>query len=178
MSIFDIVKTLEQYSGAGAANPSANVHQDFDQVAQSAPQPQLAAGLSEAFRSGQTPPFGQMLGTLFSQSNGQQQAGILNHLLGSLGPAAAGAGALGGLSSVLGGGAGLSSILGGATQVTPQQAQQVSPEAVQQLAEHAQQNNPSIVDEAGSFYAQHPTLVKALGAGSLAMIMSHMSRNQ
>jgi hypothetical protein len=168
MSILDIVKTLEQYSGAGAANPPANVHQDFDTVSQSAPQPQLAAGLSEAFRSNQTPPFGQMLGTLFSQSNGQQQAGILNQLLGSLGPGAATAGALGGLSSMLGGG----------TQVTPQQAQQVSPQAVQQLAEQAQQNNPSIVDQAGSFYAQHPTLVKALGAGSLALIMSHMSRNQ
>ena len=168
MSLFDIVKTLEQYSGAGAGNPPPNVHQDFEQVAQSAPQPQLAAGLSEAFRSSQTPPFGQMLGTLFSQSNGQQQAGILNHLLGSLGPAAAGAGALGGLSSLLGSG----------TQVTPQQAQQVQPEAVQQLAEQAQRNNPSIIDEAGGFYAQHPTLIKALGAGSLAMIMSHMSQNQ
>ena len=168
MSLLDIVKTLEQYQGAGAANPSANVHQDFENVAQSAPQPQLAAGLAGAFRSNQTPPFGEMLGTLFSQSNGQQQAGILNQLLGSLGPAAAGAGAVGGLSSLLGGG----------TQVTPQQAQQVQPEAVQQLAEQAQKNNPSIVDEAGAFYAQHPTLIKALGAGSLAMIMSHMSRNQ
>jgi hypothetical protein len=168
MSLLDVVKTLEQYSGASAANPPANVHQDFEQVAQSAPQPQLAAGLAEAFRSNQTPPFGQMLGSLFSQSNGQQQAGILNQLLGSLGPAGAGAGALGGLSSLLGGG----------SQVTPQQAQQVPPETVQQLAEQAQRNNPSIIDQAGSFYAQHPTLVKALGAGSLALIMSHMSRNQ
>src|SRR5579875_1997742 len=100
MSFLDIVKTLEQYSGAGVTNPPPTVHQDFEQVAQSAPQPQLAAGLSEAFRSNQTPPFAQMLGTLFSQSNGQQQAGILNQLLGSLGPAAAGAGALGGLSSI------------------------------------------------------------------------------
>lgn len=168
MSLLDIAKTLEQYSGAAAADPPANVHQDFEQVSQSAPQGQLAAGLSEAFRSNQTPPFSQMLGTLFSQSNGQQQAGILNHLLGALGPAAVSGGALGGLSS----------LLGGATQVTPQQAQQVPPETVQQLAQQAQNKNPSIIDQAGSFYAQHPTLVKALGAGSLALIMSHMSRNQ
>lgn len=169
MSLLDLVKTLEQYSGSAAVNnPPANVHQDFEQVTQSAPQPQLAAGLSEAFRSNQTPPFGQMLATLFSQSNGQQQAGILNQLLSSAGPALASSGALGGLSSLLAGGA----------QVTPQQAQQVQPETVQQLAEQAQRNNPSIVEEAGSFYAQHPTLVKALGAGSLAFIMSHMSRNQ
>lgn len=168
MSLFDIVKTLEQYSGAGAANPPGNVHQDFEQVAQSAPQPQLAAGLSNAFRSNDTPPFGQMVGSLFSQSNGQQQAGILNRLMGSVGPAAMSSGALGGLAGLLAGG----------SQITPQQAQQVQPEAVQQLAEQAQKNNPSIIDEAGAFYAQHPTLIKALGAGSLAMIMSHMSQNQ
>lgn len=168
MSLLDVVRTLEQYGGTSAANPPASVHQDFEQVSQSASKPQLAAGLAEAFRSDQTPSFGQMLGTLFSQSNGQQQAGILNQLLGSLGPAAASGGALSALSSLLGGG----------TQVTPQQAQQVTPETVQHLAEQAQRNNPSIIDEAGNFYAQHPTLVKALGAGSLALIMSHMSRNR
>jgi hypothetical protein len=47
---------------------------------------------------------------------------------------------------------------------------------VQQLAEHAQASNPSIVDQASSFYAQHPQLVQGLGAGALALIMSHMSK--
>jgi hypothetical protein len=104
-----------------------------------------------------------MLGSLFNHSNPDQRAGILNQLLGSVGP-----GALGGLSSLLGGG----------NSVTPDQAAQVPPQAVQQLAEHAQQKNPSIVDLASSFYAQHPGLVKTLGAGALALVMSHMSRRQ
>jgi hypothetical protein len=52
----------------------------------------------------------------------------------------------------------------------------VSPEAVHQLAEQAEKNNPSIVDQASRFYAEHPTLVQGLGAGALALIMSHMSR--
>jgi hypothetical protein len=47
---------------------------------------------------------------------------------------------------------------------------------VQQLAEHAQKQNPSIIDQASQFYSQHPTLVQALGAGSLALIMSHLSK--
>ncbi len=34
----------------------------------------------------------------------------------------------------------------------------------------------SVVDMASQFYAQHPTLIKSLGAGALALIMSHMSR--
>ena len=58
------------------------VEQDYSRVAPSAPQSHLASGLAEAFRSDETPPFGQMLGTLFSNSNGQQRAGILNQLLG------------------------------------------------------------------------------------------------
>ena len=60
--------------------------------------------------------------------------------------------------------------------MTPEQAGKISPETVTELAEHAQKQSPSIVEQASAFYAQHPTLVKALGAGSLALIMSHLSR--
>jgi hypothetical protein len=60
--------------------------------------------------------------------------------------------------------------------VTPQQAQQVSPQQVQVLAQQAAKKNPSIVDQAASFYAQHPTLVKTIGAGALALLMSRISQ--
>jgi len=163
----NLMGVLDQYRNASPTNPPANVEQDYAQVAHAAPQGSLATGLSEAFRSDQTPPFGQMVGTLFGNSNGQQRAGILNQLLSSVGPSLLASGALGGLSGLL---------HGGQTQVTPEQAQQIPPQAVQDLAEHAQKQNPSIVDQAGQFYAQHPTLVQALGAGSLALIMSHLSR--
>lgn len=164
MSLSNLMGLLQQYASPGTSN-AGKAEQDFDQVSQTASQPHLASGLAEAFRSNQTPPFPQMLSTLFSNSNGQQQAGILNRLLASASPAIAS----GILGNFLGGG-------GGTSQITPEQAQQVPPEAVHQLAEHTQHNDPSIIDQASSFYAQHPTLVKALGAGSLALIMSHMSR--
>ena len=32
------------------------------------------------------------------------------------------------------------------------------------------------IDQAANFYAQHPTLVKSIGAGALALLMSRMSR--
>lgn len=167
MGLSGLMGILNQYRDASAGAPPPNVEQDYSQVAQNAPQSHLASGLAEAFRWDQTPPFGQMLRTLFSSSNGEQRAGILNQLLGSVGPGLLASGGLSGLSGLLG---------GGQSTVTPQQANQVSPEQVQQLAEHAEKQNPSIVDQAGQFYAQHPTLVKALGAGSLALIMSHLSR--
>ncbi len=167
MGLANLMGILEQYRGGSPNAPPPNIENDYDQVTQSAPQSHLAGGLADAFRSNETPPFAQMLSTLFSKSNGQQRAGILNQLLSAAGPGILGAGGLGGLLGTLG---------GAQPSVTPEQANQVSPQAVQQLAEHAQKQNPSIIDQASAFYAQHPTLVKALGAGSLALIMSHMSR--
>ena len=166
MPLSDLLDILKQYRGASALTPPATVEEDYSQVAQSAPQSHLASGLAEAFRSDQTPPFSQMLGTLFGNSNGQQRAGILNQLLRAIGP---GLLASGGLSSLAG-------WLRGGNNVTPEQADKIPPETVQQLAEHAEKQNPSIVDRASEFYAQHPTLVQALGAGSLALIMSHLSK--
>jgi hypothetical protein len=163
----DLAGVLKQVAGGDA--PAAEVHAAYDKVAASVPPAALAEGIAHAFRSDQTPPFEQMVSGLFGQSSGDQKAGLLNQLLSSLGPggvtqALGGAGGLAGLAGVLGGGS-----------VTPQQAQQVSPEAVQILAQHAAAKDPGIVDRAASFYAQHSTLVKAVGAGALALLMSKIS---
>ncbi len=172
MSLSNLFGILQQYAGQGsAASPAPNSAQDpekdFQQVTQHASQDHLAGGLSEAFRSNGASSFPQMVSTMFANSNGQQQAGIVNHLMSALGPAAS--------SGILG------NVLGsnfGQGQIEPHQASQVSPEAVHQLATEAQKSNPSVVDQASNFYAQHPTLVQGLGAGALALIMSHMSQRQ
>jgi hypothetical protein len=61
--------------------------------------------------------------------------------------------------------------------VTPEQASQISPDEVRELAEKAEQQNPSIVDRMGDFYAQNPTLVKAIGGAALAIALGHMAQN-
>src|SRR5580765_6251660 len=63
-----------------------DVHGAYDQVAGQVPQGTLADGLKQAFNSDQTPPFHQMLGGLFGQSSPDQKAGLLNRILGALGP--------------------------------------------------------------------------------------------
>ena len=167
MDLSNLGAILGQYVHASAEAPPAGVEEHYQQVAGSAPPPRLAGGLAEAFRSQATPPFGQMLRTLFSNSNGEQRAGILNELLQAAGPGALASGSLSSLAGLL---------HGGQPAGTPEEAGRVSPDAVQQLAEHAQKENPSIVDQASEFYSRHPTLVQALGAGSLALILSHLSR--
>jgi hypothetical protein len=167
MQLTDLVGIFEQYRNASVANPPQNVQQDYQRAAETVPSSHLADALSEAFRSGQTPPFNQMVGSLFANSSPDQRAGILNHLMGAVGPGALGSLALGSLGGLL---------RGANANVSPEQAKQVSPEDVQQLAARAEQQNPSIIDHASQFYSQHPQLVQALGAGSLALIMSHLSK--
>jgi hypothetical protein len=185
----DIMKELggllQQYQGVAPDQAPDTVHDDFDQIAQAAPQPALADGLAAAFRSDKTPEFGQMTANLFNNSNPQQQAGLLNTILKYAGPAILGrimSGGGGGGASA-GGGGGLSDLInmfrgGGQQQVTPEQAEQISPEAVQQVADEAQKHDPSIVDKISDFYAQHPTLVKSLGAAALTIALSKIANRQ
>lgn len=169
MSWFNQVSDiLKRYTGGSTPATSDSTHADFAKVAEQAPPSAMTGALSEAFRSSSTPPFEEMVSQLFGHSDDGQRAGILNHLIAAAGPAALSGGVLANLKGMLGGGS--------QPTVTPEQARQVSPEAVRQLAEHAQKNDPTIVERASAFYAQHPTLVQGLGAAAIALIMRHMSK--
>jgi hypothetical protein len=157
---------LQKYTNTDPSQTSADVHQHFDAVAQAAPAGALAQGISAAFNSSETPAFGQMVGNLFGQSSPDQKAGMLNQLLAVAGPSA----------MALLASKGLSGLVNNSGQVNPQAASQLSPDAVAELASHAQKQNPSIVDSVSGFYAQHPTLVKALGATALSIAMAKMSQ--
>jgi hypothetical protein len=162
----EIGTLLQQYKGASASSPPTSAPEDFTKVADHAPASALSDGVSAAFRSQSTPSFGEMIAQLFAQSDGAQRSGILNHLIAAAGPAASSMGLPTSLNPP------------GATgaAAAPQQTQQLSSEAVQRLAEEAQKRDPSIVEKASEFYAQHPALVKTLGVGALAVIMSHLSQ--
>ena len=167
-AISDIISRYSAQSGGTAAAPQ-DPHQDFQQVVQAAPPNVVAGGISEAFRSDQTPPFPEMLANLFSQSDPSQRAALLNRLIASLGPGA--------ITSVAGLG-GLSSLLSGSTNVTPAQANQISPNQVQQIAAHAEQQNPSVVDQVSGFFAQNPQVMKAVGALALTIALRHMAQRR
>jgi hypothetical protein len=157
MGLLDILNQVVGGNAGGAGQ--------FSQVAQAAPVDVLGKGLAEAFRSNQTPPIGDLVGQLFGNSNGQQQAGMLNQVLATLGPAAASALAGGALGRVLS---------PGATHITPDQAAQVSPDEVAQIVDHAHAANPNIADQLGGFYAQHSALLNTLGSAALAVAMAKM----
>ena len=161
MSLFDqLGGILQQYTGGGAPANQQDAINHYQEVARQAPQSSVAGALSSVFRSPSTGTFGQNISSMFGASDPNQRAGILNTILASAGP---------GILANLGLGS-------GTTHVTPDQAQQINPNAVEQAANHAQSQDPSIIDRASQFYAQHPTLVQALGAGAAVLAMQHMSQ--
>lgn len=159
---------LQNYAQSGGQANQGEVEDHFNQVAQAAPQQDLASGIAGMFRSDQTPAFGQLVGQLFGNSSPDQRANLLNSLLSS----GAGAGVLQQLAQS----AGVSLPAGGGTpQITPEQAAQIPPQAVQQAAAHAETRDPSIVDRVSELYAQHPTLIKTLGVAAMGMALHHMA---
>src|SRR4051812_11448934 len=167
---FDLRGLLQQYLGDGGVQSKDNVVNDFHHAAQNAPSDVVSQGLSETFRSDQTPPFGKMVGDLFNQADPQQRAGMLNQLLSGLSPTA--------LRSLVSSGA-LSGLLdhsrGQPEVISPEQAQQVAPAQVQQIASQAEQHSPDIVEKMSGFYAEHPGLVKTLGGAVLSIALAKMA---
>ncbi len=162
MSLMDILNQ--------ALNGNANTVQDHhvDQIAHHAPPDVLGKGLAETFRSDQTPPIGDMVSGLFGRSNGQQQAGMLNQVLATVGPT---------LAATLAGGL-LSKVLQpGTTQVSPAQASKLSPDQVRDVVNAAHQKDPNTADALGNFYAQHSGLIKTLGGAALIVALAKMKNS-
>jgi len=159
---------LKQYSG-GATSSTPAVEQHFDQVAQAVPSSTVASGLAEVFRSQQTASFPQLAAQLFANGNSQQQAGVLNGLVATLGPSVIAKFAGSAPNSPL------ASLLQSAGSITPTQAATVNPADVEALTSHAQGQDPSIIDRVSAIYAQHPVLIKSLGAAALTIAMKKIA---
>jgi hypothetical protein len=155
MSLLDSIGDLLKRATKGEAS-EGEVHAAYDQLAGAVPPDALADGLSHTFKSDQSPPFEDMVSGLFDKSSPEQRADFVNHLLAVLGPA--------GVAQALD----AAGIKGGSPG-------QISPAAMQGLARQAAAKDPSIIDRAASFYAQHPTLVKSIGVGALALLMNRIN---
>ena len=169
----NIVDILKQY-----AERPTDTQTDFDEVAREVPPDVLGSGIAQAFRSDKTPPFADMLGSLFGGSSGPQRAGLLGELIRSVAP--------GVLSGLAGGALGrfAQGALGGATATSPtrpatidaRDAEQVTPEQIKEIAVAAEKADPGVMDTLGAYYAKHPELVKILGGTALAIALGQVAQ--
>ena len=165
MNVMDILK---QY-----AERPTDTETDFDEVARQVPPDILGSGIAQAFRSDQTPSFGDMIGNLLGGSNAQQRTGLLNQLIQAVGPAV--------LSGVAGGALGRlvqglqNQSASAQPTLTPAQVEQLTPQQLKEIAVAAEKKDPTVLDKVGSFYAQYPDLVKMLGGAALAIALGQMA---
>jgi hypothetical protein len=162
----DLMGILGSVLGGQQQQNDDQINNAFDQFSQGASRGDMASALMGAFGSNQTPAFGNMLGSMFGNASGDQKAGLLNTILAAAGPAL--------LSQVMSGrGMNLGSLLGGSQQFTPEMAQQVPVEALEDIAAQTGQNESSLIGQVSDFFAEHPTLVKGLGAAAVGVALNH-----
>ena len=158
MGFLDEIEGLA--GGAGGTDLTARFHQLVGAAGPNA----LSQGMTAALSSGQAPPFAQTVSQLFANGSADQKAGMLNRLLASATPEMQ---------------AKLTAMIPGATggPITSGQATGVPSETVQTVASQMVQHNPGVVSEMGSFYSEHPTLVKTLGAAAMMVAMRSIAEH-
>ena len=161
MSLLDQLSRVFK-SAMGDNVSEQDAHQHYDQIASNVPREQLGAAIGPAMSNLDSGDVQQRIANSASQMNSNQRGSLLGMLLGGLG---GGGGNIGGLLSQLG--------VDPSVQNNPQNA---SPEDLGKVAAHAQSNSPDVFHKAMGFYADHPTLVKALGTAVIAGVARHLSQ--
>ena len=162
MALIDVLQQILQ--AAKAPEP-----QQIEQITREASRDELKVGVDEALRSKETPQLSQIVAEMFERATPQQRAEILDTLTEKLGPGA--------LAGVAGGT--LAGHEGPDTPPVPlEKATQVTPEQVRDVVTTARRaDEPGLFDRMSSFYAEHPELVKTLGAGALMIALARMKQN-
>lgn len=166
----NIADLLKQY-----ADSPTDTQADFDAVAREVPRDVLGGGIADAMRSDQTPPFANMIGSLFGGSDPQQRAGLLSQLIRAAGPAILSSIGGGALGRIVQGMQGKDSAGASALEVSPTDAAAVTPDELREISATAEKQDPGIFDKIGAYYAQHPEVVKVLGGAALAIALGRMA---
>ena len=197
-SPIDYAGILKQYMNAPDGKAVASAEDDFNQAVYMSPRDDIGQALAAAFRSDQTPPPEQMVSQLFGRSNPLQQAGLLNQLIRTLGPvvlASIAGKVFSGMKSAppnldagvdrsagqsagpsMSPSAGQTSVAIPPPQITPQQAQEITQQQVSDITKQAAEKDPTILDQLGRYYAQHPDLVKTLGGAALTIALAKIAQ--
>lgn len=166
MALNDI---LGRYADSRRPHPPAEVEHDFDEVLGEASPDTLEEGIAAAFRSGETPPFEEMVAQLFEHSDSRTRASLLDNLLAGLGPTALAGAGRGRLIEVW------KRYLAGA-RVAPTSAAGIDPRHVEEVARQARLHNPGVLERVSRFYARHPDLVRSLGNVALGIVLARMAQ--
>lgn len=167
MNVMDILKSY--------AERPTDTHEDFDEVSRQVAPDALGNGIAEAFKSDKTPEFGNMAASLFGGSSPSQQAGLIGQLVRSVAPALLSTIAGGALGRMLQGHSRAPLTQSSLPEVSEADAANLTNAQVRDIAAAAQEQDPSVMDRIGAYYAQHPDVVKVLGGTALAIALGQIA---
>ena len=161
MALFDQISGLLNNVMSGNLSEQ-ETHEHYDQISQAVPPQTLGNIIGPALAGLGAGQFQQGITNSAAQMSPDQRGGLVGSLLGGLGSSGMNVGSL--LSQL------------GVNQAVAANPQSATPEETAKIAAHAQATNPGLLQDAMSFYSQHPTLVKALGTVAIAKIASSLSQ--
>jgi hypothetical protein len=160
MSLLDqLAPLLQQYTGGQPAQTEAAAHSHYDQIAEAVPVHQLAPTIGPALGTLPLDEVRNRISASATQMTAPQRGSLVQTMLAGLGPNVASVLATLGLDPTL--------------ENNPAQATGADAGA---LAAHVRQERPEIFNQAMAVYAQHPMLVKMLGAMAIAKIAQQLTQ--
>lgn len=150
---------LQQYAGGQPAASDADAHAHYDQITAAVPQHQLAPAITAGLNTLPEDEVRDRVATSANQMSAPQRGSLVQTMIDGLGPNVASVLAQLGLNPAL-----------------AQDPNQATGADAGSLAAHVQQERPEIFNKAMAVYAQHPMLVKALGAVAIAKIAQQLTR--
>lgn len=160
MSFLDqLAPLLQQYAGGQPAVTEADAHSHYDQIAAAVPAHELATTIGPALTTLSPDEVRNRVSATATQMTPPQRGSLMQTMLAGLGPNVASVLATLGLDPAL--------------AQNPTQATGADAGA---LAAHVQQERPEIFNKAMAVYAQHPMLVKMLGAVAIAKIAQRLTQ--
>ena len=139
------------------AHPQRNqlfpdVLDDFNDIVKRAPEEAIAQAMAAAFRTEENASFADIVADLFSYSDAELRAGVVNILVSYIGRDT---------KRVLSN-AGLFVLDPDSRQVTEEMTTHLSAEAIGVIAAEAEQRDSCVVDKVSAFYARHTAVVSKL----------------
>lgn len=163
MNIMDqIGSILNQYADGNGKVDRQQARSDYDQIASTVPTGVLGSLIGPALAALGHDQVKERIFNSATEMTPQQRGGFLGQILGGL----------------RGSGIDVGSFLQkiGVSNTVEQNPEQASPEDVAKVAAEAEQTNPTIFQQAMSFFAEHPTLVKVLGTMAITMIAKSLAQ--
>lgn len=169
----DILAVLQQYAGDTGIRSLKKVEEDYTHVAERLSAEAMTTGLSEAFRSENTPAFAETVSQSYERGDAGQRADILTRLID-------GTSTFAGRPVQDAGMFEQSEIAYDTSNVAtdPNTTEQCRPELVEHIACQVEQEDDETVDKMSGYYAGNPTVAKTLGGAMLGTVLRNIAETR